>query len=52
MYCLSCPQVADHAVEVLEGVAETETLERRKTNGLKTVDYLFEMGANQLKEYV
>ena len=26
--------------------------ERKKTNGHKTVDYLFEMGAASLKKYV
>ena len=37
---------------MLDGVANEGTVERKKTNGQKTVDYLFQMGANNLKEYV
>lgn len=47
-------QVADHAIEVLEGVASEPgaVTERNKTNGLKTVNYFFEMGVSYLKKYV
>ena len=45
-------QVADRAIEVLEGVASDPDSERVKTHGQKTTKFLFHLGADHLKKSV
>ena len=43
-------QVSDRAVEILEGSLLDENSPRTKTNGKKTTQYLFSLGATYLQE--